>query len=132
MHLNEMALEQPYKRNICFFRHCIPSILMMVRFMVFILHYLIWLTYLILVCWIWFDIIYIFRVPDWYFSCSIETLMAEMECTFPRGCRLRSTAGVVMGLHILPITGQVTTAREEGMVLMITVPGNHTVSSWLL
>lgn len=55
--------------------------------------------------------------------------MAEMECTLRRGCRLRSTAGVVMGLHILPITGQVTTAREEGMVLMITVPGNHTVSS---
>lgn len=55
--------------------------------------------------------------------------MAEMECTLRRGCQLRSTAGVVMGLHILPITGQVTTAREEGMVLMITVPGNHTVSS---
>lgn len=58
--------------------------------------------------------------------------MAEMDYTLPRGFRLKSTAGVVLGLHILPITGQVTTAREEEMVLMITVPGNHTVSIRLL
>lgn len=120
-----MALEQPYKRNICFF----STLYTFNTDDGAVYGFYFTLSYLAHVPNTRFDIIYIFRVPDRYFSCSIETLMAEMECTFPRGCRLRSTAGVVMGLHILPITGQVTTAREEGMVLMITVPGNHTVSS---